>query len=180
MSIIQTGRSRTRPTRYQGNEVDGYMLQGAYRTLQNTIGLSLTAAPNNATGDATATGRERAECRYCHYDSPYALDKVARLLPRRVGFGAGATLEVVETEPQTLFNDVVVINHEDLLQKLVNSDAFVFRTCRLAFEFAYGRPETACEAPLFDRCVDAFTASGLMEDALASYLEDPAYCEETP
>lgn len=166
--------------RYQGNEEAGYMLQASYRTLQNTLGIQLVAAANNATGDATATGRERVECRGCHYDSPYALDKVARLLPRRVGFGGGARIEVVPVEPQTLFNDVVVHSHEELLQTLVNSDHFTFWTCRLAFEFVYGRPESACEADIFDRCVDAFESTGMMEDALASLLEDPAYCQESP
>lgn len=166
--------------RYQGNEPDGYMLQASYRTLQNTVGFTLRAAPNNASGDATATGRERAECRYCHYESPYALDKVARLLPRRVGFGIPARIEVVPVTPQTLFSGVEVRDHEDLIQTLVNSDAFNFWTCRLAFSFVYGRPESACEAPIFDRCVDAFAATGMMEDALASLMEDPGYCAEAP
>lgn len=163
--------------RYRGNAPDGMLLMAAYRTMQNTVGLKLIPSPVNGEGDATAMGRERAECRGCHFDSPYALDLVARLLPRRIGTGGGAKVEKVPVTPQTLFNGLQVRDHEHLVQVLVSSDAFLFHGCRLAFEFVYGRPETACEAPLFDRCVDAFAQSGQMADALASYLEDPAYCE---
>lgn len=165
--------------RYRGNEEAGLMLSAAYRTLQNTVGLKLIAAPNNAEGDSTATGRERPECRSCHFDSPYALDKVAQLLPRRVGIGAGAKVEVVPVAPQQLFG-AEVSSHEQLLQTLVGSQAFLFWSCRLAFEFAWGRKESACEAPMFDRCVDALATTGDMKAGLAALLEDPAYCEVTP
>lgn len=166
--------------RYRGNAPDGLLLSGAYRTLQNTVGFKLIASPINAQGDATATGRERAECRSCHFDSAYALDPVARLLPRRIGTGAGAKVERVPAVAQQLFNGITVRDQEHLLEVLVSSDAFLFNACRLAFEFSYGRKESACEAPIFDRCVDAFAQRGSMHDALASILEDPAYCEATP
>lgn len=166
--------------RYLGNAPDGLMLTAAYRTMQNTVGLKLLPSAENGEGDVTATGRERAECRGCHFDSPYALDYVARLLPRKVGTGGGARPEKVPVTAQTIFNGVQVRDHEHLVEVLVSSDAFLFRTCRLAFEFAYGRPESACEAAMFDRCVDAFARTGMIQDALASYLEDPQYCEAVP
>lgn len=166
--------------RYLGNAPDGLLLSAAYRTMQNTIGLKLVPSAQNGEGDATATGRERTECRGCHFDSPYALDLVARLLPRKVGTGGGARAEVVAVTTQTIFNGLQVRDHEHLLATLTASDAFLFRTCRLAFEFVYGRPESACEASLFDRCVDAFAQTGMVQDALASYLEDPSYCEAVP
>lgn len=166
--------------RYRGNAPDGLLLSGAYRTLQNTIGFKLAPSAVNAEGDASATGRERAECRSCHFDSPYALDSIARLMPRRVGVGGGAKVETIPVRPETLFNGVAVRDHEHLLEVLVSSDAFLFQACRLAFEFSYGRTESACEAPIFDRCVDAFAQRGDMHDALASILEDPAYCEAVP
>ncbi len=164
--------------RYKGNEPQGVMLSASYRILQNVIGLKLVPAPNNASGDATATGRQRAECRGCHYDSPYALDVVARLMPRRRGLGGGATIEFVPVTPQTLFGHTLD-GPEALVQVLVDSDAFTFRTCRLAFEFVYGRPETACEGATFDRCVSAFRTSGQFQDAVATLLEDPAFCAAT-
>ena len=166
--------------RYLGNAPDGLMLSAGYRTMQNVVGFKLIPSPQNGEGDATATGRERAECRGCHFDSPYGLDLVARLLPRKIGMGGGARAEKVPVTPQTLFNGIQVRDHEHLLEVLTASDAFLFRTCRLAFEFVYGRPESACEAPMFDRCVDAFARTGMMQDALASYLEDPQYCEAVP
>lgn len=166
--------------RYLGNAPDGLLLQAAYRTLQNTTGFTLVPSPENGSGDATATGRERAECRGCHFDSPYALDPVARLLPRKVGSGGGARAEKVAVTAQTLFNGLEVRDHEHLVEVLTGSDDFLFRSCRLAFEFLYGRRESACEAPMFDRCVDAFARTGQMHDALASYLEDPQYCEAVP
>lgn len=166
--------------RYLGNAPDGLMLAAAYRTMQNTIGLKLVPSPENGEGDATATGRERTECRGCHFDSPYGLDLVARLLPRKIGTGGGARAEKVAVTPQTIFNGLQVRDHEHLVEVLTSSDAFLFRTCRLTFEFVYGRPESACEAELFDRCVDAFARTGMVQDALASYLEDPRYCEAVP
>jgi hypothetical protein len=164
--------------RYQGNEREGYLLRGAYRILQNTTGLVLAPSPNNAVGDNGATGRERAECRGCHYDSPYALDKIARLLPRRVGIGDAAMIVPATPVPQTLFApQVTIADEETLVRTLVDSEAFTFWSCRLAFQFAYGRRESACEAPIFDRCAAAFEQTGKMTDALATFLEDPAYCE---
>lgn len=167
-------------TRYLGNAPDGLLLSAAYRTMQNTIGLKLVPSAQNGEGDATATGRERAECRGCHFDSPYGLDLVARLLPRKMGTGGAAKPTIVPVTPQTIFNGLQVRDHEHLLEVLTSSEAFAFRTCRLAFEFAYGRPESACEAPAFDRCVEAFTRTGQLQDALASYLEDPSFCEAVP
>ncbi|MEW5741919.1 MAG: hypothetical protein AB1938_23595 [Myxococcota bacterium] len=166
--------------RYLGNAPDGLMLRAAYRVLHNTIGLKLTPSAVNFEGDATATGRERAECRGCHFDSPYALDKVAQLLPRKVGVGGAAKPQVTPVTPQLILGGLTVGDFEHLVDTLTRGDPFAFRTCRLAFEFAYGRPESGCEAPAFDRCVDAFTRTGLMVDALASYLEDPQYCEAVP
>lgn len=166
--------------RYLGNAPDGLMLRAAYRVLHDTIGLKLVPSAVNFEGDATATGRERAECRGCHFDSPYALDKVAQLLPRKLGVGGGAKPQVVPVTAQSILGGLEVRDFEHLVDTLTASDPFAFRTCRLAFEFVYGRPESGCEAPAFDRCIDAFRQTGQLKDALASYLEDPAYCEAVP
>lgn len=166
--------------RYAGNEEAGWMLQAAYRTLQNTTGLALEPSPINGQGDFTATGRERAECRSCHYDAAWALDKVARLLPVRVGIGSRARIEKRPVVPQDLFGGTRVNDHEHLVQTLVSSEAFTFWSCRLAFEYVFGRPESTCEAPLFDACAAALEQTGRMQDALATLLESPAFCGGTP
>lgn len=166
--------------RYLGNAPDGLMLRAAYRVMQNTIGIELRPSAVNFEGDATAVGRERPECRGCHFLSPYALDKAASLLPRKVGVGGGAKVQVVPVTPQVFLGDLEVRDFEHFLEVLTTGDPFAFRTCRLAFEFAYGRAESGCEAQVFDRCVDVFRQSGQMKDALASILEDPAWCEAVP
>ncbi len=68
---------------YAGNEAQGYKLSTAYRILNNTLGIHLTAAPNNtAVPDSSATGRAAPGCTGCHFEGPYPLDKVARVLTR--------------------------------------------------------------------------------------------------
>lgn len=166
--------------RYLGNAPDGLMLRAAYRVMHDTVGLKLVPSAVNFEGDATAVGRERAECRGCHFDSPYALDKVAGLLPRKQGTGGAAKAVVVPVTPAVILGRLSVDDFEDLVATLTAGDPFAFHSCRLAFEFVYGRPESGCEADAFDRCVDAFTRTGSMTDALASYLEDPRYCEAVP
>lgn len=164
--------------RYAGNASDGRMLQAAYRVLKATIGLELIPSPQNATGDASELGRQREGCRACHFDSPYALDHVAALLPfTREGFGSRMTLVPQAPTPQALFNGRQVASFDELLTILVESDAFHFWSCRLAFEFAVGRPETGCEAPVFDACVDALRATQDIRAGLAAIMQDPAYCE---
>lgn len=165
--------------RYAGNEENGVMLQAAYRILRATIGLELVPSPQNATGDATLTGRQRAECRSCHFDSAYALDHVAALLPwKRTGIGARATIDPQTPTPQQLFDGRTVASLDELLATAVDSDAFAFWSCRLAFEFAVGRPETGCEAPVFDACVDALKSTGDIRAGIAAIMQDPAYCAE--
>lgn len=165
--------------RYAGNEENGVMLQAAYRILRAVIGLQLVPSPQNATGDATLTGRQRPECRGCHFDSPYALDHVAALLPWvRKGIGSRATLEPHTPVPQVLFDGRTVQSLDELLAVAVESDAFSFWSCRLAFEFAVGRPETGCEAPVFDACVDALRTTGDIRAGLRAIMQDPSYCAE--
>lgn len=158
-----------------GNEVAGYKLSTAYRMLNNTIGVQLTAAANNTLGDASAVGRSAPGCTGCHFNGSYPLDLVARVLDRRQGFGAEMTFTPPTDGPQQLFGKTIA-DDKELITLLVSSDAFVFNTCRLAFEFLYGRPESTCEAPLFDACVSAFEAGGTMQSALMGIIEHPDYC----
>ncbi len=163
--------------RYAGNEPDGYRLTAAYRMMQNVIGLKLIASANNAVGDFTSTGRQRPECRGCHYDSAFALDKVARVLPRRVGTGKDLTFAPPSDGPQVIFNGVTVQDDAGLVSAMVNSDHFRFNVCRLAFEYLYNRPENACEALVFDRCMAAFAADGMIQTAIATVAKDDSFCE---
>ena len=162
--------------RYAGNEEGGVKLQSAYRMLNNTTGLKLTAAVQTPGADFSATGRQNAACRGCHYDGWFALDRVASVLSKKVKTG-----EVITFTPPTAGSVVLlgktISNDKELMTALVNSPDFDFRVCRLAFQFLYGRNELSCEGPLFDRCIDSFRAAGTMQAALATIATDPGYCQ---
>ncbi|MGQ0503910.1 MAG: hypothetical protein ACT4TC_01170, partial [Myxococcaceae bacterium] len=64
-----------------------------------------------------------------------------------------------------------------LVEALVNSKAFEFRACRIAFEFLYGRPEYSCEGPVFDKCMTSFAQAGTSQSAIASVAKDASFCQ---
>ena len=167
--------------RYAGNERDGYLLVAANRILQNTIGSVRIAAANNSDGNVPndSAGRRAPSCAGCHYVGPYALDFVARVLPRKRVMN-NLTVFVPPSEGAQPVLNRSVASMRELVETLVASDAFNFWSCRLAFEFVYGRKEYACEAPLFDRCVDTFQASGKIQDAVKVLIEDPGFCGGAP
>lgn len=167
--------------RYAGNESEGYLIVAANRVLQNTIGTVRTAAANNADPNVPndAQGRRALACAGCHYEGPYALDYVARLFPRKTVVRGQMVFVPTAAGPQPVLNRSVD-DLRQLVETLVASDAFNFWSCRLAFEFVYGRAEYACEAPLFDRCVDAFQASGKIQDGIKVLVEDPSFCGGLP
>jgi hypothetical protein len=170
-------RSKAWVERYAGNEENGVKLATAYRMLNNATGLKLTAAVQTPGVDFTATGRQNANCRGCHYDGWFALDRVASVLSKKV---TNADMSVSFTPPtagpQQLLGSTIR-DDRDLMTALVNSPDFDFRVCRLAFQFLYGRNELSCEGPLFDRCIDSFRAEGTMQAALATVATDPSYCQ---
>lgn len=163
--------------RYAGNEEAGYRLVGAYRILQNTTGLALTATTAVEGVDLSAKGREAGGCRGCHYENWYALDKVARVLSRRKGMGANMTFLPPTEGPQQILGGQTIGSDAELVGALVGSTNFRINAVRLAFEYLYGRPETTCEGVVFDKAVDAFDASGSMKDALATIAKDPTFCQ---
>jgi len=167
--------------RYAGNERDGYLIVAANRVLQNTIGSERTAAANNADPDVPndASGRRAPACAGCHYQGPYALDSVARLLPRKTMANGQMVFVPTQAGAQPVLNSSVTTFRE-FVERLVSSDAFTFWSCRLAFEFVYGRAEYACEAAQFDRCADAFSASGKIQDGIRGLLEEPSFCGGLP
>ncbi len=162
--------------RYAGNEEAGYKLSTAYRILHNTIGLTLVPATNAPDVDISASGRQAAACKACHYDAYFALDKIAKILTRRVGTGTAMTFAPPKEGPQELLGGLMLNDDKELVTALVDSTNFKFRTCRLAFEYLYGRPESACEGPTFDLCMREFSAKGTLQSALASIAKDPSFC----
>jgi hypothetical protein len=145
--------------------------------MNNVIGLKLTAVTNAVGVDISATGRQAAACAGCHYQGPFALDLTARILTKRVGTGATATFVAQNYGPQTLLGGQSIADDAALVAALVNSDSFRFRTCRLAFQYLYGRAESQCEAPLFEQCVQAFNKTGTIQAGLAAIAKDKDFCQ---
>jgi len=164
--------------RYAGNEPNGIVLSMAYRIFNNTIGLKLVPSTNAPDADITATGRSAVGCRGCHYDGMYALDLAASVLPKRVDVtGGDMVFEPPEGSPVTMMGGHTVTNMKDLVTTLVESESFRFRTCRLAFNFLFGRNENRCEAPAFDRCMREFRSEGTLQAAVAAIVKDPGFCQ---
>lgn len=170
-------RSRPWMLRYAGNEQQGYRLVAAFRIQQNIIGLDVTAVTTAPDVDISANGRMSSACSGCHYDSYFALDKVAKILSRVTGPADAQTFTPPTEGPQQLLDGRMIANDKELVDALVTSTQFKFRTCRLAFQFLYGRPEASCEAPLFDKCIDAFEQTGDIRAALRTLAQDSGFCE---
>jgi hypothetical protein len=168
-------RSDSWRKRYAGNEPQGVMLAGAFQILANTTGLELTASVGQPGDDRTQTGRMASPCKGCHFDSWYALDKVARLLPTKKGQDDSVTFTPTKAGPQQLFGKTIA-DDKALVSALVDSDAWRFQQCREVFKFMYGRSENKCEAQTFDRCVDALTTKKTLRAAVAAVAKDPAVC----
>jgi hypothetical protein len=162
--------------RYAGNEEQGAKLVTAYRIVNNVVGVKLTPTTNAPGADTSATGRMSPACAGCHYQGPFALDLIARILTKRVGQGDTMTFTPPTAGPQGIL-DTQIGNDGELVSTLVNSDSFKFRACRLAFLFLTGRAENQCEAPAFDACIDAFNASGKIQSAIASVAKNPGFCQ---
>jgi len=161
--------------RYAGNEPEGLMLVGAFRLLANTTGLELSASVGTPDDDRTASGRSAPSCKGCHFDAWFALDKVAKLLPKKTGSDDAVSFTPPAAGPQQLFGKSIA-DDKALLTTLVGSDGWRFQQCRSVFKFLYGRPENKCEAQTFDRCVDALAKTQTIRAAVAAAAKDPAVC----
>jgi hypothetical protein len=170
-------RSRNWMVRYAGNEEDGYRLSAAFRIQQNIIGLDVAAVTNAPGTDVSAGGRMATGCRGCHYDAYFALDKVAKILSRRTGPMNNPVFVDPTEGPQVALDGHTLNNDADLVKALVESTDHQFRTCRLAFQFLYGRNEATCEAELFDQCIDAYAATGDVRATLKTIAQAPGFCE---
>jgi hypothetical protein len=170
-------RSRPWMIRYAGNEEEGYRLNSAFRIQQNVIGLEVMAVTNAPDTDISATGRQAAACRSCHYDSYFALDKVAKVLSRVSGPMNNPTFTPPSEGPQALLDGRMIGSDAELVQALVESTQHKFHTCRLGFQYLYGRAEAQCESALFDRCIDEYTTTGDIRAALRVIAADQSFCE---
>lgn len=162
--------------RYAGNEAAGIKLNTAYRMMNNVVGLELVATTNAPGADVSANGRQAPACSACHYEGWHALDKNAAVLSKVVRTGNTVSYTPYTGPALSLLGGIMVKDDGDFVKALVESEAFFFNTCRIAFGYLYGRNENQCEASLFDRCVDAFKASGQIQTALATIAKDPTFC----
>jgi len=169
--------SRAWMVRYAGNEPDGIRIVYAYRMMQNIIGLQLAASTNAPEADVSAKGRESAQCAGCHYTPWFALDSVAAVLGKRNGIGADAKFTPSVNGKKVILGGVSISDDRELAEALVANEAFSVNACRLAFKYLYGRAETSCEGPVFDRCVAAFKADGKITSALRAVAKDASFCE---
>jgi hypothetical protein len=161
--------------RYAGNEPAGYMLSASFRILSNTTGLSLNPSVGNPGDDRTETGRSATACKSCHFDQWFALDKFARLLPMKKPASDPPTFTPTTAGPQQLLGKTIA-NDKELIESLVDSDAWRFAQCRNVFKFLYGRSENQCESKVFDACVDALVAKKTIQSAVAAVAKDPSFC----
>jgi hypothetical protein len=168
-------RSTAWRKRYAGNEDQGYMLVGAFRILSNTTGLELVPSIGNPGDDRTDEGRKASACKSCHYDTWYALDKYARVLPKRKGKGDAMTFAPPTDGPQQILGKTIT-NDQELVSALVDSDGWRFHQCRTVFKFIHGRAENQCEALAFDKCVEALTEKKTIRAAVAAVAKDPSFC----
>lgn len=170
-------RSRTWSVRYAGNESAGIRIVTAYRMMQNTIGLKLTATTNAPGVDISAQGRMAAQCAGCHYNPWFALDKVAGVLGTRTGTGMTTVFTPSTKGAQQILGGVTISDDKELAEALVGNEAFDVNACRLAFGYLYGRAEYSCEGAVFDACVTAFKADKKITSALKVVAKDPTFCE---
>ena len=69
-----------------------------------------------------------------------------------------------------------IANDKQLVETLVDSDAWRFNQCRNVFKFLYGRSENQCESKVFDSCVDALVNQKTIQSAVAAVAKDPSFC----
>jgi hypothetical protein len=168
-------RSTVWRKKFAGNDEGGAMLVAAFRIIQNTTGLELNASVGNADEDRSLEGRKAPACRGCHYDSWFALDLTAQLLPKREGTGDAMKFIPPTAGPQKILGKTIA-NDKELVETLVASEAWTFNQCRRVFKFLYGRTENQCEAKVFDACVDALNETQDIKKAVATVAKDPSFC----
>lgn len=173
------GFFRTQPwlLRYAGNELTGIKLNTAYRLQNNVLGLTLTATTNAPGADVSASGRQAAACRGCHYDGWYALDKTAALLSKVQRQGQNVTFTPADGQAKDALGGLMLKDDKELVTAMVDSEQFSFNACRTVFKYLYGREENSCEGAVFDQCMEALKSSGMIQSALSTVAKDPGFCQ---
>lgn len=169
-------RNRAWMDRYAGNEQAGIKLNTAFRMMNNVLGLELVATTNAPGADVSATGRQAGSCKSCHYEGWYALDVNAAVLSRVVRNGNTVTYTPPDGQPKQVLGGTMARDDKEFVTAMVNSEAFSFNACRLAFSFVYGRNENQCEAELFDKCIDEFKKTEQIQSAITAIVKDPSFC----
>ena len=158
--------SRDWSIRYEGNEEAGFQLKKAYRIPHNIVGLRLPAIDAQGADRKDPTGT----CYSCHFNpkNAFALDLIAQALPlKRIENGEPRSGEFVEPNyPDiTAAPDVLLATDVVGLKSVVSillSDKFKpdyqFNTCRMVFNFVFGRDDTKAvkDDLLFDVCMKSF------------------------
>lgn len=170
-------RSRAWSVRYAGNESAGIRIVTAYRMMQNTIGLKLSATTNAPDADVSVNGRKSAACAGCHFNPWFALDNTAAVLGTRTGTGNNTQFQPSTKGAQQILGGVTVSNDKELVNALVTNEAFAVNAVRLSYKYLFGRDEYSCEGPVFDAAVDAFKKDKVITSALAVIAKDPTFCE---
>ncbi|HEY7772414.1 MAG TPA: hypothetical protein VIC26_04480 [Marinagarivorans sp.] len=167
---------------YKGNEEFGYKLRTAYLILNNQIGLNLDALTVNSTGGSGRDARQDPDnvCVACHFNSDFALDRIAQILPLvdRESSDAQNLIEIAAPGP---FNQLIygqpVSSLEDLTAVLSTLDAFNTNACNIAFQFVFGRDHRGADKALFDQCVTEFKTDGRITTSVKHFLESDIFCQ---
>lgn len=173
--------SRSWKKRYAGNEEEGLKLRTAYMVTNNIIGLKLDALTVTSSGDSSKKGRADPSnvCISCHFNLPFALDKVALILDRvdRKASDAQNTLFLPPIGPAQVIYGESVANLTELANMLVKRSEFNSNACHMAFTFVFGRDESAHEKQLFSQCMEKFTASKKITTAVKHFVESDIFCQ---
>ena len=170
-------RSPAWVTRYAGNEEKGIRLSAAYRIMQNMVGLKVSAEALPPNANASADGRAVAPCKSCHYDKWYALDLAANILGKVTRINNVVSITPYTGGPSEVLGGMMLRDEKEFVNALANSPDFLVHSCRLVFRYLYGRNENACEATLFDACIDALKSSGSIVSSLGVVAKDSSFCQ---
>lgn len=164
-----------------GNEEDGFKLRTAYRILNNAIGLNLEALTVTSDGGSGQNDRKNPDsvCVSCHFNLPFALDKVALILDRvdRRASDAQNTIFAAPLGPfpQTVYGQPIS-NLKELADMLVEREEFYTNACHVGFKFVFARQETSYESEVFSACIDKFKSTGKIQDTVRHFVKSELFC----
>ena len=167
---------------YKGNEEFGYKLRTAYLILNNQIGLNLEALTVNNAGGSGRNARQDPNnvCVACHFNSDFALDRIAQILPLvdRQSSDAQNLIEIAALGPfnQEIYGQTVS-NLKELTEVLASLDAFNTNACNIAFQFVFGREHRGADKAIFEQCVDEFKQDGHITASVKHFVDSDIFCK---